>query len=322
MRDISGQRFGRLVALKPAEERKNGYVMWACICDCGNTAIARSSDLRNGRKSSCGCLSKERAVKKAASLSGQRFGRLVALKPAEERKNGYVMWECICDCGKTTIARSSDLRNGHKLSCGCLSKELAAEKAASLVGQRFGRLVALRPTEERKREYIVWECKCDCGETVYVPSTNLMKGSTKSCGCLYKETVGRNRLKDLTGKRFGKLVVLGPTEMRKQTHVVWECKCDCGNTVFVSGKQLTVGSTESCGCLQKESVKEKWFKDLTGLRFGRLVAMRPTEERKNGFVMWECQCDCGNTVFVRSGSLISGNDQSCGCLRKKRKKKT
>ena len=257
----------------------------------------------------------------ANDISGQRFGRLVALRPIPERKNGNVMWECKCDCGNITIGRSSELRSGHKLSCGCLSKERAAETVARFIGQRFGKLVALKPTEERKRGYIVWECKCDCGKTAYVASTDLLKGSTKSCGCLYKENVGRNSFKDLTGKRFGKLVVLGPTKMRKRTLIVWECKCDCGNTVYVPGMQLTAGSTVSCGCFQKEHVNEKLIKDLTGQRFGKLVALRPTEERKNRFVMWECRCDCGNTVFVRSGSLTSGNGQSCGCLRKKRKKK-
>jgi len=78
----------------------------------------------------------------ANDISGQRFGRLVALRPIPERKNGNVMWECQCDCGNITVGRSSELRSGHKLSCGCLSKERAAETVASFIGQRFGKLVA------------------------------------------------------------------------------------------------------------------------------------------------------------------------------------
>lgn len=53
--------------------------------------------------------------------------------------------------------------------------------------------------------------------------------------------------------------------------------------------------------------------DLTGKRFGKLVVVRETEERRNGKVVWECVCDCGNTCKVRSCHLISGHTKSCGC---------
>ena len=56
--------------------------------------------------------------------------------------------------------------------------------------------------------------------------------------------------------------------------------------------------------------------DITGQRFGRLVAIRPTEERRDGKVLWECQCDCGNITKVRQGNLSQGLVRSCGCLRK------
>lgn len=54
--------------------------------------------------------------------------------------------------------------------------------------------------------------------------------------------------KDLTGQRFGKLVVLYPTEKRQSRSVVWHCICDCGNEVDISSKNLTYGSSQSCGC--------------------------------------------------------------------------
>lgn len=56
------------------------------------------------------------------------------------------------------------------------------------------------------------------------------------------------------------------------------------------------------------------MKDLTGDRFGRLVALRPTAERRGSFVVWECECDCGNIARVPSGQLNQGNTRSCGCL--------
>lgn len=249
-------------------------------------------------------------------LSGQRFGRLIALKPLEERKKGYVMWECKCDCGNTAIVSTKQLVTGGTLSCGCLRKERALEQTVDITGQRFGKLVALKPTDERRRGIVLWECQCDCGNIAYVLKTNLKKGATRSCGCLHRESTNRNPVRDLTGQRFGRLVVKGPTEQRKGSNVVWECACDCGNTTFATTNVLTNGSKRSCGCLSKEYVDEKLLRDLTGQRFGRLVARKPMEERKNGYVLWECQCDCGNIAYVPTSLLTSGNTSSCGCLKK------
>lgn len=65
-----------------------------------------------------------------------------------------------------------------------------------------------------------------------------------------------SKMIDLTGKRFGRLVVV----KRHGTHitksgsksVTWECRCDCGGTTIVSGYNLKRGHTKSCGCIRKE----------------------------------------------------------------------
>lgn len=54
----------------------------------------------------------------------------------------------------------------------------------NLVDQRFGRLTALRYVEKGK-----WFCKCDCGTTITVITTNLTKGNSKSCGCARREAL-------------------------------------------------------------------------------------------------------------------------------------
>ena len=68
-------------------------------------------------------------------------------------------------------------------------------KASDLTGQRFGHLVALsrvsRQMEGRQRTY--WACRCDCGATLDVRLSNLIQGTTTSCGCLRREK--HNRLK-------------------------------------------------------------------------------------------------------------------------------
>ena len=59
------------------------------------------------------------------------------------------------------------------------------------------------------------------------------------------------------------------------------------------------------------------IKDLTGQRFGRLVAVEPTKERSpGGSVMWLCRCDCGSTLEVWQSNLLGGRSKSCGCQKK------
>ena len=57
-----------------------------------------------------------------------------------------------------------------------------------LVNQRFGKLIAIEPTNKRVDKKIIWRCFCDCGNEWFVSSAHLKSGHTKSCGCLKKET--------------------------------------------------------------------------------------------------------------------------------------
>lgn len=55
---------------------------------------------------------------KFRDLTGKRFGMLTVLSLAEKRR-GATMWKCLCDCGKTSVVRSSNLFRGATRSCGC-----------------------------------------------------------------------------------------------------------------------------------------------------------------------------------------------------------
>ena len=341
LNDITGQRFGLLTAIRPTDQRKNRTVVWECACDCGNTAYVTLGHLKSGSTKSCGCLRQQGKNKTGLQpeiLEGMRFGRLTVVRPAEEPEKDASVWECLCDCGNTVFAKDVELRKGSIESCGCLKRERAAERCLErnkdMVGKRFGRLTAIRPTGEVKSESMVWECLCDCGNTAFVIQRSLKSGSTKSCGCLRSER-GRARAaglnltqiprkkpkpalrngKDLSGQRFGKLTVIQPTEERKRHRVIWECKCDCGNTVKFSAVQLTTIKNISCGCERVQNPSQMG-KSIEGKRFGRLTAIRPTEERKNNSVVWECKCDCGNTVLENQVALARGRTLSCGCMKK------
>lgn len=58
------------------------------------------------------------------------------------------------------------------------------------------------------------------------------------------------------------------------------------------------------------------FTDLTGQKFGKLTAIKKVSGNNKGNALWECKCDCGNSHFVKSNDLKSGNTKSCGCLKR------
>lgn len=64
---------------------------------------------------------------KKIDLRGQVFGRLVVLCENGRARSGKVLWRCRCDCGNEVIVRSDVLRSGCSKSCGCYSRERAAE---------------------------------------------------------------------------------------------------------------------------------------------------------------------------------------------------
>ena len=183
----------------------------------------------------------------------------------------------------------------------------------NLTNQKFGRLTVIRPTEQRDScQRIIWECLCDCGNTFYTNTSNLTTHRVQSCGCLRKELSSST---NLVGQKFGRLTVLEKTEERTaQGGVLWKCQCECGNICMVSTSSLNSHHTQSCGCLHNDKTSERMRNDLTNQKFGKLTAIEPTSERNHRCIVWKCQCDCGNTTYVRSESLTSGNTKSCGCL--------
>lgn len=51
--------------------------------------------------------------------------------------------------------------------------------------------------------------------------------------------------------------------------------------------------------------------DLTGKRYGMLVAVAPTDQRKAGYTVWRCRCDCGREILVESRRLKRGTISDC-----------
>ena len=123
------------------------------------------------------------------------------------------------------------------------------------------------------------------------------------------------RSTDLTGMRFGKLVVVEQTQEKEDRYYTWRCRCDCGGEVIVNTKRLTRGTITDCGCEPRNpNLRGQLPMELSGERFGKLTVLHRLPNRENGRTAWLCQCDCGNQCEVTTHSLRRGHTKSCGCL--------
>ena len=152
---------------------------------------------------------------------------------------------------------------------------LFPKNAKDVTGVRFGRLIPLHPTQQRKYGVIVWECRCDCGGIKFASVNDLTSGRTRSCGCLRKELREQfaqraSVYEDLSGRRFGRLTVLHRAE-EKTKRIFGVCQCDCGNPALVDGYCLRTGATRSCGCLRQEYLHRKSLKKLSAQIFKEVL---------------------------------------------------
>lgn len=66
-----------------------------------------------------------------------------------------------------------------------------------------------------------------------------------------------SKIIDMTGKRYGRLIVIGRHGSSKDGLATWICKCDCGRDCVVEGAKLRKGNTRSCGCLHDEKARQR-----------------------------------------------------------------
>lgn len=161
LRDLSGEKFGKLTVIKRTENDDKGCFQWLCNCDCGTqNFIARGLYLKNGIIKSCGCGWQSSYPRvPAEDLAGQKFGRWTAIRRIDSAgKNAR--WECICDCktdkNDTSIVHAGSLTSGHSQSCGCISRE----RETLPYGQSsFNRLLRnyKRHAKERNFEFLLTE---------------------------------------------------------------------------------------------------------------------------------------------------------------------
>ena len=122
---------------------------------------------------------------------------------------------------------------------------------------------------------------------------------------------------DLTGNVYGDLMVVEMLYGYKYTsknkpRTYCRCCSQDGEEVIVRADALQSGATKS----MKGAGKTGKIANITGMKFGLLTAIEPTNKRaSNGSIIWRCTCDCGNSeiVEVAVGQLTRGHTLSCGC---------
>lgn len=147
------------------------------------------------------------------------------------------MYKHTCkNCGKTYENRKE---KSNYCSKKCQYEAVSKNKIINLQGKKFGRLTVLSLKETQNKRRVKWICKCECGNIIEVFSTNLISGTTKSCGCLQKEIAKKTASEaaiynNLVGQVFNDLTVV-----EKVTDGMWKCKCKCGNFITVTTRKIS-----------------------------------------------------------------------------------
>lgn len=119
---------------------------------------------------------------------------------------------------------------------------------------------------------------------------------------------------DLTGQVYGELIVIemlyGYRFINGKPRTYCRCCSQNGDEVIVRADALQSGATKSI----KGAGKTGKPANITGMKFGLLTALYPTDKRaSNGSIIWICKCDCGKSTEVSVGNLMRGHTLSCGC---------
>lgn len=333
VRDLKDREFGELTVVSRAENSKAGKARWNCKCSCGGEKTVVGSDLISGKITTCGDRKKHRPVSQVQDVVGEEHGGSVIVRELEPHvcPDGQKQRRVVCRCphGHEFEYGLAALRSERcpEVACKeCRDEERhrkAREEQQSMIGMKFGRLTVMSiapdyviPSTGYRHQ--MFNCLCECKNWTVTGRRDLESGKSKSCGCLKAERASEAALDDLSGREFGLLTVIGRVEdtvtaggNRKATYL---CHCaGCDSLIEVTGGELRNGQ-KSCGCAKGLFVSESKIKDLTDMRFGKLVAKSMTgEQTSGGNMLWWCVCDCKNVCVVNSRALLSGNTGSCGC---------
>lgn len=275
-----GDVFGRWTVLDENLLTEKGERKWLCRCECGSERYVLERGLIYGGSTSCGCLSREHCGRKPVlMLEGQSFGDLTVIaRDAKRADNGAVIWLCRCACGSECTATTAQLIKGQRTHCGCKGRR--RRSYADITGRRFHRLVALEPLEQRDNAgYVVWRCRCDCGNVTELSYNALMYGNVRSCGCRKREHA-EQLSEHLTHVAGTSLDMIKSTKLPKN------------NTTGVKGVYLVKGKYVAKIVFQKKQYFLGTFDELEDAKAARLEAEKQIRESVvDCYTRWKQRAD-------------------------------
>lgn len=181
----------------------------------------------------------------------------------------------------------------------------------NLLNQRFGKLLVIEQTQERKNKSIVWKCKCDCGNIEYFSTKELRNDGIIQCHQCGNKRQPKKQKQFLIGKKFNRLTVLQPTEKRSGGKIVYKCQCDCGNFVYTTKTDLQNNHTKSCGCIKKKYQVGDIINNKQIISFQPLLQSHKNKEKQ---AYYRCKCLlCGRQYDASTITLE--RSYGCGCIK-------
>ena len=126
-------------------------------------------------------------------IIGKKFGRLKVIKENRKLNDKARRFDCECECGNLINTRYSRLKNGEKLSCGCIELEIKEKEDKAYIGLKQDMLTVKEVKRENGRVNI--HCMCDCGNYIVYTKEYWHRKHFKSCGCINSKKQRERQLK-------------------------------------------------------------------------------------------------------------------------------
>jgi hypothetical protein len=244
-----GKKIGKILVLREVKTGKPGKY-YAGQCECGLVKIWYSSNLKNGTATQCrNCAGREHSKSfDDPTMIDRQFGKLIVLSAAGSDKRGK-LFATQCTCGDIKIRPGTLLKTGRATQCeACARKRrfnTIDEPAA--IGRKFGKILVVKTVEPGIQGKKRYECLCDCGETLTVYENNLKRSKVVQCkNCAGKKISEKHNDPTIIGRKFGQLLVLKAAGSNSRRLKIYDCRCECGNTITVTGRKLKTGNAIQC----------------------------------------------------------------------------
>lgn len=117
---------------------------------------------------------------------------------------------------------------------------------------------------------------------------------------------------DIKGERYGALVAISPTEIKKNNATCWLFQCDCGRQKILPMNQVRYGSIKSCGCkINANPRKPRSQRVEVGQTYGSLKVIKLMGKSEDKHFMSKVRCICGHEFVIRDTFLICGTRTQC-----------